>query len=103
MEFAGRFGDGTTPLGLAWDPAGDCRGAPEGAGQVSEPQAMNPLVATVDLVAAPVPYQQMMTMVPRTPVPITRLRTERGRRKSWSCGIRCSSVFFSALAMAISY
>lgn len=103
MEFADRFGNGTTPLGLAWDAAGDGRGTVEGGGQLSGPQAINPLVATVDLVAAPVPYQQMMTMVPSTPAPITRLRTERGRRKSWSRGIRCSSVFFSALAMAISY
>lgn len=103
MEFADRFGDGTTPLGLAWDTAGDCRGAAEGAGHLSGPQATKPLVATVDLVAALVPYQQMMTMAPSTPAPITRLRTERGRRKSWSRGIRCSFVFFSALAMAISY
>lgn len=103
MGITDRFGDGTTALGLACATAGDCKGATEGAGQMSGPQAMNSLAATVDRDAPPVPYQQMMTMMPSTPVPITRLRTERGCRKSSCCGIRCWLDDFPPLVMALSY
>ena len=48
-----------------------------GAGQLAAVQAMN---ALVDLDCdALVPYQQMSVMAPKTPVPITRFRTECGR------------------------
>ena len=54
------------------------------AGHLTGPHAMNPSFDAPD--DPPVPYQQMTTMAPRTPVPISTLRTGRGRRKSSSLG-----------------
>ena len=99
----GSFGNGTTALGLARAAFGDCEGDAEGAGQATGPQATNPLVATVDRDAPPAPYQQMIAMMPSTPVPITILRTERGCRKSSCPGTRCRFNDFPPLAIAVSY
>ena len=88
------------PLALAWAAAGDSpwSGA---AGQAAALQAMNPLDEVPDW-DAPVPYQQMSVMAPRTPVPITRFRTECGRCKSSSFGC-CRYNDFPPLFMAVSY
>jgi hypothetical protein len=72
-----------------------------GAGQAFALQAMKPFVATVDS-DAPLPYQQMITMTPKTPVPITKLRTERGRCKSSSLGW-CRSNDFPPLVITLSH
>jgi hypothetical protein len=63
---------------LAWAAAGDSIGSAVGAGQSATLQAMNPL-AELRGWDALVPYQQMIAIAPRTPVPITRFRTECGR------------------------
>jgi hypothetical protein len=90
------------PLGLALPPAAFC-GPPDSAaaaaGQLARLHAMNPSFGTLDV--PPVPYQQMMTMAPRTPAPIIRFRTECGRRKS-SSFCPCSSNDFPPLTIAIS-
>jgi hypothetical protein len=65
------------PLALACAAAWDSIGS-VGAGQLVVLQAMNPLDELLDCDAL-VPYQQMSVMAPRTPVPITRFRTECGR------------------------
>jgi hypothetical protein len=65
------------PLALAWAAAGDSPGSAVAAGQLAALQAMNAL-DDFDCDAL-VPYQQMSVMAPRTPVPITRFRTECGR------------------------
>jgi hypothetical protein len=65
-------------LELAWAAAGDSIGSAVGAGQSATLQAMNPL-AELRGWDALVPYQQMIAIAPRTPVPITRFRTECGR------------------------
>jgi hypothetical protein len=66
------------PLALACAAAGDSIGSAVGAGQLVALQAMNPLDELPDCDAL-VPYQQMSVMAPKTPVPITRFRTECGR------------------------
>jgi hypothetical protein len=76
-------------------------GSDVAAGQAFALQAIKPFVAVVDS-DAPLPYQQMITMTPKTPVPITRLRTERGRSKSSSLGC-CRSNDFPPLVIALSY
>jgi hypothetical protein len=65
------------PLGLAWAAAGDSPGSAGAAGQLAALQAMNAL-DDPDCDAL-VPYQQISVIAPRTPVPITRFRTECGR------------------------
>jgi hypothetical protein len=65
------------PLALAWAAAGDSPSSPGAAGQLAALQAMNAL-DDPDCDAL-VPYQQISAMAPRTPVPITRFRTECGR------------------------
>ena len=78
-------------FGLACAAAGDSIGSDVGAGQLAELHATKPLAALLDSDAPPVPYQQMMTMTPSTPVPMTRFRTECGCCKSSSCGLcRCN-------------
>jgi hypothetical protein len=84
------------PLGLAFcDPPGSAAAA----GQSARLHAMNPSFDTLDVPL--VPYQQMMTMAPRTPAPIIRFRTECGRCKS-SSFCPCWSNDFPPLAIAIS-
>jgi hypothetical protein len=64
------------PLALAWAAAGDTPSSPGAAGQLAALQAMNALDdPDCDALA---PYQQISAMAPRTPVPITRFRTECG-------------------------
>jgi hypothetical protein len=65
-------------LPLAWTAAGDSIGSEVGAGQLAALHAMNPLEELLDWDAF-VPYQQMSVIAPRTPVPMTRFRTECGR------------------------
>jgi len=89
-------------LGLALPPAAFCDppcSAAAAAGQSARLHAMNPSFGTLDV--PPVPYQQMMTMAPRTPAPIIKFRTECGRCKS-SSFCPCWSNDFPPLAIAIS-